>query len=100
MTQSFARLAAAITDFQGDWRHQAACLDEEPELFFPVGSGGPAKLQVAKAKSVCHRCPVASDCLEWAIGTGQDAGVWGGTSEEERRAMKRRNARANPRTNL
>lgn len=73
-----------------DWRHDANCREEDPELFFPVGSGGPATSQIAQAKAVCHRCPVASDCLAWALATGQDAGVWGGLSEEERRAIKHR----------
>lgn len=83
-----------------DWRHDAMCRWEDPELFFPVGIGGPAILQVAQAKSVCHRCPVASDCLDWALKTGQDAGVWGGMSEEERRALKRRNARVRTRSDM
>ena len=46
-----------------DWRHRAACRDEDPELFFPVGTSGPALLQIAEAKAVCHRCTVASQCL-------------------------------------
>ena len=83
-----------------DWRHNAACRDEDPELFFPVGTSGPAILQVAQAKAVCHRCPVASDCLTWALQSGQDAGVWGGMSEDERRALKRRNARVRTRSNF
>ncbi|HEX6359533.1 WhiB family transcriptional regulator [Actinophytocola sp.] len=74
-----------------DWRHKAACKDEDPELFFPVGTSGPAEFQAAQAKAVCHRCTVAADCLTWALRTGQDAGVWGGMSEEERRELKRRN---------
>lgn len=73
-----------------DWRDRAACRDEDPELFFPVGTTGPALAQEAQAKAVCHRCTVASDCLSWALSTGQDAGVWGGMSEDERRALKRR----------
>jgi hypothetical protein len=40
-----------------DWRCQAACRTEEPELFFPIGVSGPALDQLADAKSVCHRCP-------------------------------------------
>ena len=40
------------------------------------------------------RCPVVDTCLKWAIETGQDAGVWGGLGEDERRALKRRTARA------
>lgn len=73
-----------------DWRHEAACRDEDPELFFPVGNSGPALDQAAEAKSVCHGCTVASDCLDWALGTGQAAGVWGGMSEDDRRTFKRR----------
>jgi WhiB family redox-sensing transcriptional regulator len=76
-----------------DWRHRAKCRNEDPELFFPVGTSGPAMLQIAKAKAVCQRCPVRTECLNWALASGQDAGVWGGTSEDERRALKRRNAK-------
>ena len=76
-----------------DWRHRASCLDEDPELFFPIGNTGPALLQIVQAKSVCHRCPVIDTCLKWALESGQDAGVWGGLSEDERRALKRRTAR-------
>lgn len=76
-----------------DWRHRAACRDEDPELFFPVGNTGPALLQIEDAKAVCRRCDVADQCLQWALESGQDAGVWGGASEDERRAMKRRAAR-------
>jgi len=77
-----------------DWRHQAACLTEDPELFFPIGNTGPALVQIEEAKAVCRRCDVVDQCLRWAIETGQDSGVWGGMSEDERRALKRRTARA------
>jgi len=80
------------------WRHRAVCRDEDPELFFPIGNSGPALLQIAEAKAVCERCPVISECLAWALETGQDAGVWGGTSEDERRALKRRSVRARAHT--
>jgi WhiB family redox-sensing transcriptional regulator len=80
-----------------DWRHRAICRDEDPELFFPFGNTGPALLQIEQAKAVCRRCPVIQECLAWALESGQDAGVWGGLSEDERRALKRRNARARAR---
>jgi WhiB family redox-sensing transcriptional regulator len=80
-----------------DWRHRAACLTEDPELFFPVGSTGPAIAQTLEAKKVCARCEVRAECLQWALEQGQDHGVWGGLSEDERRAMKRRNARSRAR---
>ncbi|MEU9161869.1 WhiB family transcriptional regulator [Streptomyces sp. NPDC048424] len=77
-----------------NWRHEAACRWEDPDLFFPVGSSGPALVQIEEAKAVCHRCPVRENCLQWALEGGQDFGVCGGMSEEERRAAKRRAARA------
>jgi WhiB family redox-sensing transcriptional regulator len=76
-----------------DWRQKAACIDEDPELFFPVGTTGPALEQLERAKAVCQRCPVINECLEWALQTNQDAGVWGGLSEEERRALRRSRGR-------
>lgn len=77
-----------------DWREEAACLTVDPELFFPVGNTGPAVEQIERAKSVCARCTVTEMCLQYAMDTGQDSGVWGGLSEDERRALKRRAARA------
>jgi WhiB family redox-sensing transcriptional regulator len=76
------------------WRNRSACLDQEPELFFPIGSSNPARRQEAQAKAVCRRCEVVATCLSWAINSGQDAGVWGALSEDERRSLKRRSARA------
>jgi WhiB family redox-sensing transcriptional regulator len=76
-----------------DWRQSALCREQDPELFFPIGTTGPAAVQVDEAKAICSRCAVVEPCLSWALDTGQDAGVWGGTSEDERRALKRRSAR-------
>jgi WhiB family redox-sensing transcriptional regulator len=75
-----------------NWRDHAACRWEDPELFFPVGTSGPALLQIAEAKRVCARCPVIEQCLAWALDSGQDDGIWGGMSEDERRAHLRRRA--------
>jgi WhiB family redox-sensing transcriptional regulator len=76
-----------------DWREQAACLHEDPELFFPIGSTGPALEQAERAKAVCRRCPVIEECLEFALRTGQDFGIWGGLTADERRVLKRRRRR-------
>jgi WhiB family redox-sensing transcriptional regulator len=76
------------------WRDRAACLDEDPELFFPIGNTEPAFRQIEQARAVCHRCEVIDTCLSWAMETRQDAGVWGGQSAEQRQSLKRRNARA------
>ena len=76
------------------WQDLAACADEDPELFFPIGSTGPAKMQAEEAKLVCRRCPVIDQCLQFALENNEDFGVWGGTSEAERRAYGRRQTRA------
>ena len=81
-----------------DWRHLAACREEDPELFFPIGTTGPALRQVEQAKAVCRGCSVIDDCLTWALESGQDSGIWGGTSEEERREILRRPVRTPLRT--
>jgi WhiB family transcriptional regulator, redox-sensing transcriptional regulator len=77
-----------------NWVHRARCKDEDPELFFPIGTAGSAAAQVDAAKAICMQCEVRSECLEWAMDTGQDAGVWGGLSEEERRALRRARRRS------
>lgn len=79
--------------FAGGWQNRAACRTEDPELFFPIGTTGPSLLQIEDAKAVCRRCDVVDQCLQWALDTDQDAGVWGNASEAERRAMKRRKSR-------
>jgi WhiB family redox-sensing transcriptional regulator len=83
-----------------DWRHAAACREVDPELFFPIGNSGPALLQIEEAKQVCRRCSVMDECLRWAIDSGQDAGVWGGMSEDERRTLKRRTIRLRARAHV
>lgn len=69
-----------------EWVNTARCREEDPELFFPTG---PASVQEDTAKAVCRLCEVSGECLEWALITGQDSGVWGGLSEEERRSERR-----------
>jgi WhiB family transcriptional regulator, redox-sensing transcriptional regulator len=76
-----------------DWSERAACLCEEPELFFPIGDTGPALMQIEEAKAVCNRCSVIDACLSFALEFGHDAGVWGGLTEDERRAFKHRAVR-------
>lgn len=77
-----------------NWREQAACLTQDPELFFPVGTSSAAIRQVQAAKRLCGQCVVRDTCLEWATSAGVDYGVWGGLSEDERRSRKRRLARS------
>jgi WhiB family redox-sensing transcriptional regulator len=78
-----------LTLERDDWRDFASCRDTDPDLFFPVGTTGPAIEQIENAKAVCRQCDVQSLCLEYALSTNQDSGVWGGTSEEERRKLRK-----------
>jgi WhiB family transcriptional regulator, redox-sensing transcriptional regulator len=72
------------------WWDLAACQSADPELFFPVTETGPAQRQLTRAKAVCASCGVRQQCLEYALSTHQPHGVWGGTSERERRVLRRR----------
>lgn len=88
MTILASSLVLANADYS--WRAHAICRDTDPDLFFPVGTTGYALVQIDKAKEVCGQCPVKVDCLDYALETNQDSGIWGGTSEEERRVLRRR----------
>ena len=77
-------------DWDADsWRDAASCRYTDPDLFFPVGTTGLALEQIESAKAVCRACEVQPQCLEFALATNQESGVWGGTSEEERRKLRK-----------
>lgn len=80
-------LALGAADYS--WRDHALCRDTDPELFFPVGTTGMALVQIDKARQVCGECGVRAECLDYALDTNQDSGIWGGLSEEERRVIRR-----------
>jgi len=96
---SAARRAVAVkarfTDDGDDWRDEAACRDvEDKNLFYPISyTGGPALLQVDEAKRICFDCTARARCLAFALESGDDHGILGGTTPEERKAIKRRDAR-------
>lgn len=71
------------------WRADSACRDADLNLFFPAGVTGPAERQIREAKAICAACPVRQTCLSFAIETNQEYGVWGGTTEDERRVLRR-----------
>jgi WhiB family transcriptional regulator, redox-sensing transcriptional regulator len=73
-----------------------ACRRSDPELFFPIAVVGSAVEQVNAAKSVCGRCEVSGQCLRYAQRT-MPYGIWGGTTWEERIAVRSRPAAAAPR---
>ena len=71
------------TEAPTQWWDSAACLNENPELFFPVGTAGPGAEERMRAKAVCHGCPVRAECLGWAMHLGCPSGIWGGLDEGE-----------------
>ncbi|MBI5088429.1 MAG: WhiB family transcriptional regulator [Actinobacteria bacterium] len=90
MTILASSLALANADYT--WRNRAVCKDTDPDLFFPVGTTGQALVQIDRAKEVCGTCPVKSECLDYALETNQDSGIWGGLDEEQRRNIRRQAA--------
>lgn len=78
-----------------NWRDDAACQDADPDLFFPIGTTGPTLYQIDEAKRICLACPVRERCLAWALEVGAASGIWGGTTEDERRALRRQAGRRN-----
>ena len=76
-----------------DWRQDAACRDLDKAIFFPD-----SEEETGAAKAVCATCPVRDACLEFALVTRQDDGVWGGLTETERRRLRRRRQEAARRT--
>lgn len=69
------------------WREAAACIERGDIDFFTDPSDLAA---ISAAKEVCAGCPVAGECLTWAIETNQTEGIWGGYTPKERRAIRRR----------
>lgn len=94
---------SAVVGRESDWRHRAACLSAEPEVFFPVGNpqvSATARLLIAFVKKTyCGSeenpvCEVRKECLKFALDTHQDEGVWGGLTDGERKTLRRRAGRA------
>ena len=84
-----AAAAGPACDSHLDWRADAACRNADPELFFPDGDVRFTRAQVKTAKLICRGCPASTTCLSWALASGQEAGIWGGLTEEERRRLHR-----------
>jgi WhiB family transcriptional regulator, redox-sensing transcriptional regulator len=78
-----------------NWMVRGACRGLDPELFFPISVTGRAEEQVNAAKAVCGRCKVARSCRSYALRT-MPYGIWGGTTMEERVAIRARSAVRSP----
>jgi WhiB family redox-sensing transcriptional regulator len=68
-----------------NWRDHAACQEADPELLFPTTR---TEADAATARAWCNVCPVTAACLAYAVEHGR-YGVWGGTTEQERRLAAR-----------
>jgi WhiB family transcriptional regulator, redox-sensing transcriptional regulator len=67
------------------WMADGLCAQTDPDAFFPDRGESPRP-----AKSVCAACPVRAECAAYALERGERFGIWGGLSERERRAIRRR----------
>lgn len=70
-----------------EWMDDALCRQIDQDLFFPEMGG-----KSEPAIKVCRRCDVQNQCLNYALTFSNVLGVWGGTTEEQRRLLKRRAA--------
>ena len=76
------------TELVTDWKMRAGCAGYPNSLFFPVSEA--EESLVERAKAICFVCPVTEECLHYAFETNQKAGIWGGTSERERKSLRRK----------
>ncbi len=85
------RLPGAL-DHKWDWQRQGRCRGMDSSVFYsPDGErGNEKKMREAGAKTICNPCPVKSECLDFALQTEELYGVWGGTTEGERRVILKR----------
>ena len=79
---------------RGDWQSQGACLHADPDVFFPVSDAGASATQIRTARAICAGCPVRSRCIDYAIEHREIQGIWGGTTDDERKKLRRALARA------
>lgn len=83
-----------MIEYATNWRAASACLNTDPDVFFPVAVGTASAKQVARALRICDGCSVRQQCLDFAVRSGEKDGIWGGTTPEDRvRTRRSRNRR-------
>lgn len=76
---------------RGEWRAEARCAqlvatgDADPAWWYMEGRGD----RYDRARKICAACPVATECLQWAIELPEKFGMWGGMTPHERRPLQR-----------
>ena len=68
------------------WRAQSACAGINSDIFYPTSED---ESEAREAKAICNACPVETACLEFALSQREREGIWGGTTERERRRILR-----------
>ena len=78
-----------------DWQSEGACKNMDTSIFFYEDNerGQEKDLREKTAKAICDTCPVINECLEFALQIKEDYGIWGGTTPEERKLIRRRRQR-------
>ena len=82
----------AIESWAYGWQWRAACRGEDTGTFFPPSEPETKHERIVReerAKSICARCPVRLECLEYSLTVPELYGIWGGLTEQERRALLR-----------
>jgi len=85
--QVFERVTKNGTRLDLSWQARANCIGVDPDIFFPERGAS-----TREAKSICNACEVRADCLDYALENSEKFGIWGGTSERERRRLRRQRA--------
>lgn len=67
------------------WMQKAECKNHNPQMWWPSKSEAPNPVAI----SICNRCPVKDECLEYAVQDPECHGIWGGTSHKERIRIRR-----------
>ena len=84
MTEAMADLAQMMNShfLAEEWMKDALCAEVDSEMFFPEGGGS-----IARPNAVCNMCDVKKECLDFALKTDQQHGIWGGTSYRQRKRI-------------
>ena len=73
---------------RADWRDDAACRDADPDLFFPDRHDRARAAPDPGGQTDLPDLPAQTRCLAWALDHGVTDGVRGGTTEDQRRAIR------------
>jgi WhiB family transcriptional regulator, redox-sensing transcriptional regulator len=80
------------SEWEMGWQHRAACRGEDAEMFFAPNyfeRKEEKEGREVQAKTICARCPVRDECLEYALRNREPHGIWGGLNESERKSLIR-----------